>query len=269
MTTSKYFKNLIVTKYSNLINEYFDLMDKSEIIKNLTNANHHLYIGLVAIHRVFEYVLIKMNNLNNAYFYSQRSYCYYLEYLEQVQKSELSNNLNHIDSLLFVYKKSIFDIYNGETNSSMDTSISNILTLDDSNLSKSQINIKEILNDIYSFTKTLFAWDNIFLTFDNRIMICKNYLLRYLTKYDILKTVDSYLEMIQQKTDLSYKKYDELLFEFIYRIEKNKKHNIFSDEEKNDFFLIKFYIEKDIFHEKFYEETTKDLVNWLFIIPNI
>lgn len=235
MTTSKYFKNLIITKYSNLINEYFDLINKSEIIKNLSNANHHLYIGLVAIHRVFEYILIKMNNLNNAYFYSQRSYCYYLEYLEQVQKSELSNNLNHIDSLLFVYKKSIFDIYNGESNN-MDTSISNILTLDENLLSNSQINIKELLNNINSFTKTLFIWDNNNISFDNRIVICKNYLLRYLTKYDLLNTINSYLEFIQQKTDLSYKKYEELLFEFIFRIEKNKKHNIFNIEDKNDFF---------------------------------
>jgi len=73
MSTIKYYKNRIVTKYASVMTEYFDAMNQSDIIKGLANPSNSLYIGMNVIHRVFEYVLIKMNNVDNAYFFSQKS----------------------------------------------------------------------------------------------------------------------------------------------------------------------------------------------------
>ena len=97
MTTTKYFKNRIILKYALIIKEYFDLMNQNETLKNLSNPNPSLYIGMNAIHRVFEYILIKNKNIDHAYYYSQKCYYYYLEYMEQIHKSDLLQNLNHIE----------------------------------------------------------------------------------------------------------------------------------------------------------------------------
>ena len=59
MSTKKHEKDAIFSKYVSVIKEYFLTMNKSEIIKNLVNANSTLLIGLNTIHRVFEIVLLK------------------------------------------------------------------------------------------------------------------------------------------------------------------------------------------------------------------
>jgi hypothetical protein len=260
MSSNKYFKNRVIMKYSSIIKEFFTLMNQPETLKNISNPNPSLYIGLNAIHRVFEYVLLKMNNVENAYHYSQKCYYYYLEYLEQIHKSDLVQNINHIDVVLFVYKKTIYDIHDGDASST-----SNILSLNNENNSLNEPDLRELLNNMSNFTKILFFWDNNNITFDNRIELCENYLQRYLLRIQSLDMVNSYLEIIQQKINLDFKKYNELIYEMLNKIEKTKNLFKFDACEKNEYFLTKFYIEEQIFKEKFYAGNTKELVKWLFV----
>lgn len=253
-------------KYTTIVKEFFHMMNQSEILKNLANPNPSLYIGMNAIHRVFEFILLKTNNIENAYYYSQKSYFYYLEYMEQIHKADLLQNLNHMDAILFVYKKTIFDIYDGEIRNTSDT-ISNIMTLHDETIIVDEKEIKLLLNTMSNFTKTLFYWENDKISFSDRIKICNQYLHRYLQRIDALELTNSYLEVIQQKYEMNYNKYDELLCEMVDKIEKTKKINMINDSEKDEYFLMKFYVEEHVFHEKFHEGTTKDLVKWLFVSP--
>lgn len=257
---SKYFRTRVINKYVSIIIEYFNLLNQSEIIKNLSNPSNSLFIGMNAVHRVFEFILIKTKNIDNAYFYSQKSYFYYLEYLEQIYKSDLSQNLNHMDAVLFIYKKTIFDIYNENDNNS---SMSNIMTLNSDDLSIDEKDTRDLFNKIAFFTKTLFFWGNSKITFDNRINICKNYLSRYLNRIDSINMISSYIQIIQEKTDLKYEKYNDLLKEMLNRIEKTKKINNLTEIEKNEYFLMKFYVEQDIFQEKINSDDTKELIKWL------
>jgi len=71
--------------------------------------------------------------------------------------------------------------------------------------------------------------------------------------------------MIQQKITMNYNKYEDLLTEIIHKIERTKRVTILNEDDKNEYFLMKFYIENDILQEKFHEESTKNLVNWLFV----
>jgi len=263
MSNSKYFRTKVLTKYASTMKEYFNLMNQSDIIKNLANPNNSLYIGMNSIHRVFEYVLIKTNNIDNAYFYSQKSYYYYLEYLEQINKAELVNSLNHMDAILFIYKKTIFDFYNGEH--SDNNNIMNMMSLNDDDLQNHEMNLRELFNKISNFTKTLFFWDNIYISFENRIKICDEYMGRYLAKFDSIELITSYLDIIQQKIDIKFSKYDDLLNEMLMKVEKTRKFETLDESEKNERFLIKFYVEDHIFQEKFMKDNTKDLVKWLFV----
>jgi PHD/YefM family antitoxin component YafN of YafNO toxin-antitoxin module len=267
MTTNKNtkpFRKRVILKYALIIKEYFDLMNQSETLNVLTNKNPSVYIGMNAIHRVFEFVLIKMNNADYAYYYSQKAYFYYLEYMEQIYKSELTSSLNHMDAILFVYKKTIFDMYNGETNDTSST-ITNIMSLTNVTMTVSEKEISELFNNISNFTKTLFFWENTAITFENRITICDKYLHRFLHRTESTDLIHSYLENMQQKADIHYAKYDELLHELLNRVEKTKKG--FNNYDKSEMFLTKFYIEEHIFQQKFKEETTQELVKWLFVSP--
>lgn len=261
---SKYFRTRVINKYVSIIIEYFNLLNQSEIIKNLSNPSNSLFIGLNALHKVFEFVLIKTKNVDNAYFYSQKSYFYYLEYLEQIHKSDLSQNLNHMDAVLFIYKRTIFDIFDGDNNNGS-SSISNLMTLNDDTMKMKETDVRNLLNTIECFTKTLFFWENPKLTFENRINICKIYLSGYLNRIESIEMINSYIQIIQEKTDLKYEKYNDLLKEILNRLEKTKKINNLSNLEKSEHFLIKFYVEGDIFKEKINSDDTKELIRWLIV----
>ena len=264
MPTTKYFKNRMITKYALIIKEYFDLMNKSSIIKNVNNPNPRLYIGMNTIHRVFEYVLVKLSSIDQAYYYSQKCCLYYLEYMEQVFKSDLFHNLNHLDAVMFVYKKTIFDIYDGEPNDSVN-SIRNIMSLTDEVVSHEEFEIRDLFHNISKFTKILFFWDNINITFENRVKICDEYFHRFLCRSDAIENVQSHLEIIQQKISMNYEKYFDLLKEVLSLIEKTKKIAI-KECDRDEWVLMKFYVEEKILFEKFNNDTTtKDLVKWLFV----
>jgi hypothetical protein len=260
MSNTKYFKSRIILKYALIIKEYFDLMNQNETLKNIHNPNPSLYIGMNAIHRVFEYILIKNKNIDQAYYYSQKCYYYYLEYMEQIIKSDLLQNLNHIDAVLFVYKKTIFDSENNST-----TTISNIMTLNTEDFAIDEKDLRQLFQNISNFTKTLFFWSNHDITFENRVKLCDNFLHRYLHRIDSLDLTNSYLEIIQQKISMDFNKYEDLLNEMLERIEKIKKMSVMSECDKNEYFLMKFYVEQDTFQEKFHEDSTKNLVKWLFV----
>ena len=262
MSHVKFFRNHIISKYTNVMREFFKLMNQSEILKNSANPNPSLYIGMNAIHRVFEFTLLKTKSVDNAYYYSQKSYYIFLEYMEQINKSDLTQNLNHMDAILFVYKKTIYDIHDGETKNSSNT-VSNIMSLNDDKMNYDDKQMKKILYQISVFSKIVFFWENDAINFEQRVAIANNHLERFLLRIDSIDLINSYLEMIQQKVSMDYNKYNELLEELIERFEKTKKNNILKEMDKDEIFLTKFYVEEDVFFEKFNEGTTKDLVKWM------
>lgn len=267
MSSSKYFKNKIITKYVEVIKEYFELMTQSTIIKGLANPNDNLFIGINAVHRVFEYILIKTNNIDTAYYYSQKACYSYLEYLEQINKSELASAFTHMDAIICVYKQTIFDIYDGENSSNNNSSaINNLLSLNTEKINITQTEVRTLLNIIFKFTKILFFWDNTQIKFNDRHTICNDYLFRYLIKFEHIEFINSYLELIQEKViNLTYNKYNEFLQEILICIEKKSKKSLLKEYDINDFLFNKIYIERHTFNEKIKEDDTKELVKWLFV----
>ena len=105
-------KQRIIESYYDVLTDCIDKIKSSEIIINSKQCNQSLSVGINAIHRVFEYTLLKTKQIDKAYYQAQQTYQYFIEYIEQVNKSQL-NGLNHKDAILFVYKKAIFDIHDG------------------------------------------------------------------------------------------------------------------------------------------------------------
>jgi hypothetical protein len=263
--TNKYTKVKIITKYASVMKEYFELMQQSDIIKSLANPNNNLFIGMNVIHRVFEYILIKTKSIENAYFYSQKGCYYYLEYLEQINKSDFANAFSHMDAIMIVYKKTIFDIYDGENNTtSTNSTMSNLLSLNSEQIDITQKDLRALFNIIFKFTRTLFFIDNTIITFNQRVDICNNYLFRYLIIVECTEFINSYIELLQEKMHFTYDKYNELLLEIIIRVEKMKKKSILKNFDETDFFFNRIYMENHVFHETLYKEDPKELVKCIF-----
>jgi hypothetical protein len=175
--------------------------------------------------------------------------------MEQINAADLLTSLNHTDAVMFVYKKTVCEIYD------KDTSAQNILSVfsDDDALNINECEIRVIMNNIYQFINVLFFWDNDSFTFENRYYLSQ-FLDKYAADFDLIKNQLPYLEMLQNKTEMSFEKYEEILKELGKLIKKRKTMN---EVSKNDLLLMKFYGEPETFQNKFHDSTTKDLVKWL------
>jgi len=256
-------KSQILETYIKLINEYFGLLSESEIMKELNFPSSSVYIGANAIHRVFEIILMKTKSIEKTYYYCQRAYYYYLEYIEQIYRANLSQNLNHMDIILFVYKKTIYDTYDGDNNDNSHT-LSNIMTLNNETLAFDEKELRKILLKVTKIINVLFYWENINIEFHERQSISFNYLNRFLHKIDAIDSSLQYLEVIQEKMEMDYMVYNELLNELMKKIESAKLKTGITGLYSNDCILMKFYIEEPTCKEKFENGNMKDFVKWLY-----
>ena len=110
---SKYDARDIITKYRQLIMEY--LLFIMDTMPNFTTSHNKFIIlrGLKTITHVFNIIFYYSRNLDMALYYGQKSYYFYIEFITQVTGGQQSFlQLSSRDAILFVYKKSIFDINN-------------------------------------------------------------------------------------------------------------------------------------------------------------
>jgi hypothetical protein len=103
----------IVEKYSELIIEYFKFIMENIKIKNSKLAKFIIIRGLDTITNVFLHILYFTKNIDLAYFHSQKSYYFYVEFVGQISDDEkMFLQLTSRDATTYVYKKTVFDINN-------------------------------------------------------------------------------------------------------------------------------------------------------------
>ena len=93
--------------------EYLELFNKNVKFTNKDYYNNVFSKGLNTINHLFNIILLYTKNLKLAFNYGQKSVFYYIEFIDQI--SEDANSflqLNSHDAVLFVYKKTIFEIDN-------------------------------------------------------------------------------------------------------------------------------------------------------------
>ena len=101
----------ILDKYSALVNEYFKFIFENIPIKNVFYTRFIIFRGLETITNVFNHILYYTKNIDLAYFHSQRSFYFYIEFIDQI--SNVQNTflqLTSRDAVIYVYKKTIFEI---------------------------------------------------------------------------------------------------------------------------------------------------------------
>ena len=255
MTNIKLFSKMIFSKYVSCIKEYFELIQKSETSKTATDFKFTLLIGLNALHRVFDAVLIKTKNIETANYYAQKSFSYYLEYMQQIKEADLLSSLNHADAIVFVYKKTICEVCD-KTNSRRTYS-----DFDDDSITIEENEIRKITTQMFLFVNTLFFWDNDSFTFENRFKLAQM-IYKHEFLYDKSMAMSSYLEVIQNKPEITFEKYEDIILE-LSKIVSKKKNCL--EINKNELILLKVHRDAETFLSIFKDSTTKDLVKWLTV----
>ena len=265
MNGHKTTKQHIIETYYDVLKDCIDKIKSSDIINSSKHSNQSLSVGINATHRVFEYTLLKTKQLDKAYYQAQQTYQYFIEYIEQVNTSHIINNLNHKDAIMFVYKKAIFDVHDGNECANTNTLI-NIMTS-----SSEQININDkewrtLFIRMSKFINTVLCWNNYLYDFNFRLEICDKYLKDYLLHIERLDFTTYYLSYIHQNLPIECEKYIELLGKMLSKSIKTKRirSGSMTDTEKNDIVFDKISIGSTNFKTKFNTLTTDEFITWLY-----
>jgi len=97
--------NVICNKYVDLLIEFCNSM----LDNNLKQSNS--IQGINTLTNVFLHILYYTQNIDLTYFYCQKSYYYYIEFINQISEDDKTFlQLTSKDATLYVYKKTIYEI---------------------------------------------------------------------------------------------------------------------------------------------------------------
>jgi hypothetical protein len=103
----------ILTKFIDVIIEYMRLI--AEKI-NIKNKQYYVFIferGIETLIHIFSMIFYYTKNLELTFYHSQKAYYFYVEFIEQISDDNITFlQLSSRDALMFVYKKTIFELNN-------------------------------------------------------------------------------------------------------------------------------------------------------------
>jgi hypothetical protein len=101
----------IMKKVSDLFLEYFKFIKENIKIKKSNISKFIIIRGLDTIVTIFNYILFYSKNVDMTYFHCQKAYYFYIEFVGQISDDENTFlQLNSRDAMLYVYKKTIFEL---------------------------------------------------------------------------------------------------------------------------------------------------------------
>lgn len=205
----------ITNKFIYILIEYTNIfMDK---IKLKTKQDLHFIYerGLNTVSHVFLNTLYYTKNLDLTNYYSQKSYYFYVEFIEQISDDSINFlKLSSRDAMIFAYKKTIYEINNESKKNIMEP------TIDEKNK-------LELLNWHVRIYKSIL----LFLFIDNQSLNDKINSFKNIQEIIKAKALSSnQLEclllfiLILNQTKITYQQFEQTLIKFINHL-YNKKNN--------------------------------------------
>jgi hypothetical protein len=93
--------------YVDAVYDFIDAMNCSDFISKQPDKELLMFTGFKAITNIFQINFINTNDLKAALYSSQKARYFYLEYLEQMQNTNMSHDLDYTDAIQFLYSKTI------------------------------------------------------------------------------------------------------------------------------------------------------------------
>lgn len=103
---------LLVFTYINIISEYLLHISENIVVQDKQYFCFVVKRGLETIKHVFNILLLYTKNLDLTIYHAKKAYLFYVEFIGQIGQDNHSYlKLNSKDAILFVYKKTIFEIH--------------------------------------------------------------------------------------------------------------------------------------------------------------
>jgi len=104
--------NFYIKEYIVLMKEFITYFHKYIEFNNFKKY-HVIFKGIQSITHIFLMILLYTKNLSVTLYHCKKSFLYYIEFINQIGDEGNSYlQLNSKDAILFIYKKSIFEINN-------------------------------------------------------------------------------------------------------------------------------------------------------------
>ena len=212
----------ILTNFVSVIIEYMKFMCEKIRMKNKHYYSFIFERGVETVIHVFTNILFYTKNLDMAFYHSQKAYYFYIEFIEQISDENITFlQLSSRDAILFVYKKTIFEINQDYKKSLPELSIDNkiIITTIDAYISIYKKIIRYIISDPeFNYTNNV-----------EHIGKCCDKLKQLSDEFNKIKGKKNHSECIYLFTNLlvdkqiKLAKLFELLLDFIKRLQTKKK----------------------------------------------
>lgn len=103
----------ILNKFVEVIIEYMRFISEKIIMKNKQYYRFIFERGIETLIHVFSMIFYYTKNLELTFYHTQKAYYFYVEFIEQISDDNVTFlQLSSRDAILFVYKKTIFDLNN-------------------------------------------------------------------------------------------------------------------------------------------------------------
>jgi len=229
----------IIDGFGKIMTGYLLFMEHSEMVNKSKYIDTILYNGANIVIHVFTMHVYSQQNLENIYNQCCKAYVCYLEYIEQLDKNNLANNLYISDISIFVYKLTLGEL-----------DVSNNAIMQNNEYSN-----KSVIDLVIKTCNTLLAWNSP-LSFNARLAICDIHLTKYAKLFYLIpmsNTYREYLGIIQEKWNMNEDLYFLFLNEYyrcIFHLHQSKKlPNNISISEKILLFYTQYHLEYKPTHE--------------------
>lgn len=232
----------ILTKFVSVNIEYMRFISEKITMKNKPYYKFIFERGIETLIHVFSIIFYYTKNLELTFYHTQKAYYFYIEFIEQISDDNVTFlQLSSRDAIMFVYKKTIFDINNEYRKNFKEPSIEekNILALLDSYTYIYKSIVQFIINHVD------FKYDNKLIYINNccdKIDSIAEILNKNKTKKGVIECIYLFTNLLADK-QMEINSFFTLLDEFIKKILSKKKpddkiikHNIY-DSEINVFII--------------------------------
>lgn len=110
-STINYDELEVFNNYKLIISSYIKLISENNYFINKNNFKIIINKGIDTFSHIFKIILLYTKSLHLATYHSQKAYIFYIEFIEQMyQDNNAFLKLNFKDAILFLYKKTIYDL---------------------------------------------------------------------------------------------------------------------------------------------------------------
>lgn len=219
-------KNDLIDKYIVLVYEYLHIMNSSEIIQHMETQSRVLEIGLSAISHIYKLAFFLSKNVATAVCHCQKGMYCYLEYIEQMNKSNMLHNLDNVDAVAFIYEKTIMELYGSSSGP-----ISNMLSMSEPHCAQGNdlVRCTKSIEQMVRLTRALLWFDHPHFTHTERLGWIETKLPILSTLFveysldDLLLFVEAVQEKLAPLTKTEYEDCMEALVKYIKRAIKSQQ----------------------------------------------